>query len=71
MNTSHLADSPLDLAKAVELASRLDRSKCRVSVKERFSKEIMVQKHLDFYGQVLARFDDRVGKGRRRAFEAP
>ena len=71
--TGYLADSPLDLAKAVELASRLDRSKCRVSVKERFSKEIMVQKHLDVYRQVLARFDDRpeVGGGEHLQHREP
>lgn len=58
--TGYLADSPDDLAEAVTLASDLDRSKCRLAAEERFSMEIMVERHLEVYEKVVAGFGHTV-----------
>ncbi|NNN19983.1 MAG: glycosyltransferase family 4 protein [Acidimicrobiaceae bacterium] len=54
--TGYLGGSPFDLAKAVGLASSLDRLACRKAVADKFSREIMVQKHLEVYKKVIANF---------------
>ena len=54
--TGFLADSAEELVKAVQKVSDLDRRKCRTRVEESFSKELMVEKHLDVYEKVVANF---------------
>jgi glycosyltransferase involved in cell wall biosynthesis len=54
--TGFLADSAEELVKAVQKVSGLDRRKCRTRVEESFSKELMVEKHLDVYEKVVANF---------------
>lgn len=52
--TGFLADSAKELVKAVQGVSGLERRKCRKRVEEKFSKELMVEKHLDVYEKVIA-----------------
>ena len=54
--TGFLADSVEELVEAVKKVSGLDRRKCRTRVEESFSKELMVEKHLDVYEKVVANF---------------
>ncbi|MDA8080771.1 MAG: glycosyltransferase family 4 protein [Actinomycetota bacterium] len=64
--TGYLADSPDDLAEAVVLACDLDRSKCRLAAEERFSMEIMVERHLEVYEKVVAGFNNPIQPLRSR-----
>jgi glycosyltransferase involved in cell wall biosynthesis len=61
--TGFLCDDDEALVRAVRAASTIDRRRCRAEVDRRFSTSLMVRRHLDAYGRLLA----STARRRRRA----
>ena len=55
--TGFLVDDEAELAEAAEAAGELDRAACRRAAIERFSRDVMVEAHLDLYRSLISRAD--------------
>jgi glycosyltransferase involved in cell wall biosynthesis len=62
--TGFLVDSEAELADAAAAAGTIDRAACRRAAIERFSRDVMVEAHLDLYRSLIRRVDrtDRGGR---------
>jgi glycosyltransferase involved in cell wall biosynthesis len=55
--TGFLVEGEAELAQAAAAAGELDRAMCRRAAVERFSRDVMVEAHLDLYRSLISRAD--------------